>query len=513
MIINAADAEECRIALVEDGHLEEFYIDSSLREITLHNVYKGVIQNVEPSLQAVFVNYGAERNGFLQLNEIHPEYFNIDPPDRGPLDMRKALLKGQPVLVQVTKEPTDIKGAALTTYISLAGRFVVLTPGRLHVGVSRKIEDEAERQRLKASVQELQVPEGCGFIVRTVAEGKNKKDLSRDLSYMARLWEEIRRRGQEAAAPSLIYKEEDLALKTIRDHFNPDIKEILIDDAEVYERAVEYMKVISPRAQKLVKLHKEKRPIFSKYQIEEQTEAIFSNRVKLKSGGSIVITPTEALVSIDVNSGKATRETDIETTAFKSNLEAAEEIARQLRLRDLGGLIVIDFIDMRDNKNQREVEKKLKTEMKKDKAKVDLGRISKFGILELSRQRIRPPIEYGTFNLCEHCGGRGVVRSPETTAVAALRNMAQRLAKGQVDKITGRLHPTVTNYLLNHKRRELLSLEDRFGARIFLESSRDVMPSHINLDFGRRGPDAEDETVEVDRAEANGTENGEALEA
>ncbi|MBF0530240.1 MAG: Rne/Rng family ribonuclease, partial [Deltaproteobacteria bacterium] len=396
MIINAADAEECRIALVEDGHLEEFYIDSSLREITLHNVYKGVIQNVEPSLQAVFVNYGSERNGFLQLNEIHPEYFNIDPPDRGPLDMRKALLKGQTVLVQVTKEPTDVKGSALTTYISLAGRFVVLTPGRLHVGVSRKIEDETERQRLKASVQDLPVPEGCGFIVRTVAEGKTKKDLARDLSYIVRLWEEIRRRGQEAPTPSLIYKEEDLALKTIRDHFNPDIKEILIDDAEVYERAVEYMKVISPRSQKLVKLHKEKRPIFSKYQIEEQTEAIFSNRVKLKSGGSIVITPTEALVSIDVNSGKATREVDIETTAFKTNIEAAEEISRQLRLRDLGGLIVIDFIDMRDTKNQREVEKKLKTEMKKDKAKIDVGRISKFGILELSRQRIRPPIEYGT---------------------------------------------------------------------------------------------------------------------
>ncbi|MEW6266342.1 MAG: Rne/Rng family ribonuclease [Thermodesulfobacteriota bacterium] len=505
MLINAVDPEECRVAVVQDGRLEEFYTDSSLREMTLHNIYKGVVQNVEPSLQAVFVNYGAERNGFMQLNEIHPEYFNIDPPERGQVDLRRAILKGQEMLVQVTKEPSEAKGAALTTYISLAGRDVVLMPGRDHVGVSRKIEDEAERQRLKELAKDLSVPEGCGYIIRTVAEGRNKKDIARDLSQVVRLWEEIRRLGQEMPSPSLIYKDQDLALKTIRDHFNPDIKEILVDDPEVFQRAQEYMKVIAPRQRDLVKLHKEKRPIFARYQIEEQTEAIFSNKVKLKSGGSIVITPTEALVSIDVNSGKATKESRLENTAFRTNLEAAEEVARQLRLRDLGGLIVVDFIDMKDVKSQREVEKKLKTETKKDKAKIDLGRISKFGMLEMSRQRIRPPIEYGTYNICEHCGGRGLVRSTETTALAALRQINLRLSRGQLEKVTGRLHPAVANYLLNQKRQDLLRLEERFGARIFLEGSREILPNQIELDFIRRGADQPStETAEESAAPENG---------
>ena len=249
-------------------------------------------------------------------------------------------------------------------------------PGREHIGISRKIEDEEERQRLKKIVSDLPVPEGCGFIVRTVAAGRNKKEISRDLSHMTRLWEDIRKRAQELPAPVLIHKDQDLALRTIRDHFNPDIKEIIIDNPEIYERAQEYMKVISPRYQKLVKLHKENRPIFARHQIEEQTEAIFSNKVRLKSGGFIVINSTEALVAIDVNSGRSTKEANIEDTAFKTNLEAAVEVARQLRLRDLGGLIVVDFIDMRDNAHRREVEKKLKGEAKKDKAKIDLGRIS-----------------------------------------------------------------------------------------------------------------------------------------
>ncbi|MFH1092381.1 MAG: Rne/Rng family ribonuclease [Pseudomonadota bacterium] len=486
MIINAVDPEECRIALLEDGRLEEFYIDSSLRESTLHNIYKGVIHNIEPGLQAVFVNYGAARNGFMQVNDIHPEYFQIDPPERGPLDLKRALAKGQEVLVEVVRDPSEGKGAALTTYISLAGRFVVLMPGRDQLGVSRKIEDEQERLRLKKIAEELVLPEGCGLILRTVAEGRNKKEIARDFNHIVRLWEDIRKRGREMEAPCLIYKEQDLALRTIRDHFNPEVNEILIDNPEIYEQAREYMKVISPRHQKLVKLHKEKRPIFSKHQIEEQTETIFSNSVRLKSGGAIVINPTEALVSIDVNSGRATREANMEETAFKTNLEAAEEAARQLRLRDLGGLIVIDFIDMRDLRHQREVEKILKAEMRKDKAKIDMNRISKFGLVEMSRQRLRPPIEYGTYNVCKFCGGRGVVRSTETTALAVTRLIRQRISKGQVAKVRGRLHPEVANYLLNHKRAELLSLETRFDVAIHIQATDDVLPGQLDLDFIKR---------------------------
>ncbi|MFH1136706.1 MAG: Rne/Rng family ribonuclease [Pseudomonadota bacterium] len=486
MIINAADPEECRIALVEDGRLEEFYTDSSLKELKLGNIYKGVIHNVEPSLQAAFVNYGADRNGFMQLGEIHPEYFNIDPPARGQIDIRKALLRGQEIMVQVTKEQTDIKGAALTTYISLAGRFTVLMPGREHVGVSRKIESEEERLRLKKIAQELTAPEGCGFIIRTVAEGRNKKDIARDLSFLSRLWEDIRKRGMELSPPVLLHKEQDLALRTIRDHFTPEIKEILIDDPDVYDRAVEYMKVIAPRHYKLVKLLRDKRPIFSKYQIEEQTEAIFSNKVRLKSGGAIVINPTEALVSIDVNSGRSTKEARLEDTAFKTNMEAAEEVARQLRIRDLGGLIVVDFIDMRDQKHQREVEKALKTEAKKDKAKIELGRISKFGLLEMSRQRIRPPIEFGTFHVCDYCGGRGVVRSVETTALAVLRVISQKISKGSVEKVVGKLNPAVANYLLNKKRQELTGIEHRFNLFIQLEGDPSILPAQTELEFIKR---------------------------
>lgn len=487
MIINAVAPEECRIAIVEDGYLEEYYTESYTSEATRGNIYKGVIHNVEPSLQAVFVDYGVDRNGFMQINEVHPEYYNIEPPERGQIDIRKALLRGQEVLVQVTKEKTGNKGAALTTYLSLPGRYVVLMPGREHIGVSRQIESDEERQRLKQAVQDLPVPEGCGFIVRTAAEGRNKKEITRDLNYLARLWEDMRKRVPDEPAPSLIYQEQDLAIRTLRDLFTPEIKEILIDDPEVYEQALEYMKVISPRYQSLVKLSKEKRPIFAKYQIEEQIENIYSNQVRLKTGGAIVINPTEALVSIDVNSGRATKEASLEDTAFKTNMEAAEEIARQLRLRDLGGLIVIDFIDMRDKKHQREVEKKLKTETKKDKAKTELGRISKFGLLEMSRQRIRPSIEFGTYRVCTHCGGRGVVRSTEATALSAIRAITQKVTKGQVEKVVGRFHPNVANYLLNNKRQDLAALESRYHVAIQISGNFEAMPSEIDLNFIKRG--------------------------
>ncbi|MBW2060698.1 MAG: Rne/Rng family ribonuclease [Deltaproteobacteria bacterium] len=492
MLINASDSEEYRIAIVEDGHLEEVYTDSSIKEQVRGNIYKGVIVNIESGLQAAFIDFGAERNGFLQINDIHPEYYQQEPPKRGWPDIRKALKKGQELLVQVTKEASGSKGAALTTFIFLAGRYIVLSPGQEHVGVSRQIENEDERQRLKAIIEDLPDKEGFGCIVRTVAQGRNKREITRDLSHMLRLWEEIRRKVPELPSPSLVHKEHDLALRTIRDYFTPEIKEILIDDSEVYGNAREFMKVVSPRHQNLIKRYKEKRPIFSKYQIEEQIQAVFSREVRLKSGGSIVINPTEALVAIDVNSGRSTKETKLEDTAFKTNLEAAEEICRQLRLRDLGGLIVIDFIDMRESAHLREVEKTLRNESKKDKARIALGRISKFGLLELSRQRLRPPIEHGTYLTCEVCGGRGVVRSPEATALAVMRTITQKISKGRLGKVQGRLYPTVADYLLNRKRQELLDLEDRFKVSIELKGHPEVLPEQMDLKFIRRESETEE---------------------
>lgn len=492
MLINASDQEEYRIAIVEDGRLEEYYTDSSMKEQTRGNIYKGVVVNIESGLQAAFVDYGAKRHGFIQINEIHPEYFHEDPPQRGWPDIRKALVKGQELLVQVTKEETGNKGAALTTYISFAGRNVVLSPGRETIGVSRQIEDEKERQRLKSIIKDQpDLEEGVGFILRTVSQDRTKAEIIRDLNHLRRLWTDIRRQIPTLPSPSLVHKEHDLAIRTIRDYFTPQIKEILVDDPDVYKKAREYFKIVSPRYQKMVKQYKEKGPIFSKYQVEEQIQTIFSHQVGLKSGGSIVINPTEALVSIDVNSGRATKETSLEKTAFKINKEAAEEVARQLRLRDLGGLIVVDFIDMRETAHNREVEKVFKAELKKDKAKTDTGRLSKFGLMELSRQRLRPPIEAATYVICEICGGRGVVRSSEATALAVIRSITQRISKGQIEEVQGILHESVANYLLNRKRNELSSLEERFNVHIHLEGRSGIPPDQIELEFIKRKPEAE----------------------
>jgi len=491
MLINASDPEEYRIAIVEDGRLEEFYTDSSMKKQTRGNIYKGIVVNIEPGLQAAFVDYGAKRHGFIQINEIHPEYFHEDPPQRGWPDIRKALVRGQELLVQVTKEETGNKGAALTTFVSLAGRNVVLSPGRETIGVSRQIEDEKERQRLKSIIRDQPDREGLGFILRTVSQDRTKAEIIRDLNHLRRLWTDIRRQVPDLPSPSLVHKEHDLAIRTIRDYFTPQIKEILVDDPEVYNKARDYFKIVSPRYQKLVKQYKEKGPIFAKYQVEEQIQTIFSHEVRLKSGGSIVIDPTEALVSIDVNSGRATKEASLEKTAFKINKEAAEEVARQLRSRDLGGLIVVDFIDMRDKAHNREVEKIFKVELKKDKAKTDMGRLSKFGLLELSRQRLRPPIEAATYLTCEICGGRGVVRSSEATALAVIRSVTQKVSKGQIEKVQGTLHESVANYLLNRKRNELSALEERFNVLIHLKGRSGIPPDQIELEFIKRKPETE----------------------
>ena len=423
------------MAIVEDGRLEEFALEVASREQLKGNIYKGIISNIEPSLQAAFVHYGAERQGFLPISEIHPEYFQQDAQTRGRPKIQEVLKKGQELLVQVIKEEIASKGAYLTTYISLPGRFLVLLPGQEQVGISRKIEDEAHRQELKEIIKDFKIPQGVGLIVRTASAGAKKRDLQKDYQYLYNIWEEIKKNAGGSPAPSLIYKELDLVIRTIRDYYTTDINEILIDDTETFNQIKRFFKAFSPKHTKALKLYKEKRPIFSKFQIEEQLERLYDNQVPLKSGGGIVINATEALVAIDVNSGRCISPKDIELTAFKTNLEAAEEIARQLRLRDLGGLIVIDFIDMKDRKHRKEVEKELKTALKKEKARVTVGQISKFGLLELSRQRLRSAMATSLYISCPHCRGRGVVKSTEASGLSLLRKICHEAAKNDVQEV------------------------------------------------------------------------------
>lgn len=489
MLINAVDPEEYRIAILKDGQLDEFYIATSMREETKGNIYKGIVARIEPSLQAAFINYGADKNGFLPIGEIHPEYYESDvviSNSKTPPKIENVLRRGKELLVQVTKEREGKKGAYLTTFISLAGRYLVLTPGRTSSGISHKIEDEEERQRLKSVMNQLKLPEEVGYIIRTAASGQKKHTIARDLKNLLRMWQDIRKRAQTEPPQSILFKEEDLGLRTLRDYFSADVDEVIVDDKETWSEIKNFMKVISPRHQKRVKLYKEKTPIFSEYGIEKQIEGIYNNKVNLKSGGSIVIDSTEALIAIDVNSGRSTRAKGLETTAYKTNLEAAREIARQLRLRDIGGLVVIDFIDMKERKHEREVIKQLKEEIKRDRAKINFSSISKFGLMELSRQRLRPSIESKSYQVCEFCQGRGIVRSVEATSLSFLRKIWLGASKGNTEAVTGTLPSNVANYLLNKKRAELAELEKRYSVSIEIQASRDLSPWEGDLKFIER---------------------------
>jgi len=479
ILINAIDPEECRVAKVKADKLEEFYIESAAREITQGNIYKGIIARIEPSLQAVFVDYGAERHGFLQKPEIHSDYYRDN--EGGNHSIEKIVKRGQEVMVQVTKEPFMRKGAMLTTYISLAGRHLVLMPGSDKLGISRKIEDEQERDRLKDLVDKLKPPEGFGLIVRTVGINSTKTLLSRDLKYLLRLWKTIKESVMKDPAPVLLYRERDLVLRSIRDYFTPDVNEILIDDPAVYQEVRKFIKIISRKHHKIVKLYKGVKPIFTKFEIENQIAPIFESRVTLKSGGSIVIEQTEALVSIDVNSGKSTQEKSIEKTAFLTNLEAAEEAARQLRLRDLGGLIVVDFIDMQDLKNRSKVERRLRSCVSEDKAKTKVGKISRFGLLEMSRQRIRPSIEFGSYHPCRYCQGKGLVASTETLAVGFLRKLSLETLKPGVTSVKGVVPVDVAAYLLNKKRKEIAELEERRALSVGIEGALSMTPGESKI--------------------------------
>lgn len=481
MIINAIHPEEFRVALVEGQTLESFFIETETRGKVVGNIYKGIITHVQQSLQAAFVNYGRERNGFLPFPEIHPEYYQAEAVE--PVRIQNVIQAGQEVLVQVVKEEIGNKGALLTTYISLAGRDVVLMPGQSQRGVSRKIEDEAHRERLKELARELKIPEEVGIIIRTAAENRTKKEVAKDLNHLMRIWEEIKKLVQESPSPSLIYKEQDLAIRVIRDYFHPNIKSILVDDREVYRQVKDFLRIISPKQERIVKQYKEDAPICSKYNLEDQIEQIFRKKVPLKSGGHLLIDPTEALVSIDVNSGRTSSEGALEEMVYKVNMEAAAEIPRQLRLRDLGGLIVIDFIDMRENRHMRDVERRLKEEIKKDKAKITVGRISRFGLLELSRQHLGLNILQGSYRECPTCQGTGMTRSREATALCYFRKIWLSLVQKKPASVKGTFAVDVANYLLNQKRIDLVNLEERYKATILIEGSPALLPHEGHLEF------------------------------
>lgn len=477
ILINAVDTDECRIAKIKDNKLQEFHLESATREITQGNIYKAVITRVEPSLQAVFVEYGGNRHGFLQKQEIHSDYYLADERSK----ITDLVSVDQELIVQITKDPIMKKGAMLTTNISLPGRYVVLMPGSTNCGVSRQISSDRERARLNSIIEKLELPEGFGIIVRTAGEHATKTQLSKDINYLMRLWKEINRKATSESVPSLLYKERNLAVRTIRDYFSSDVTEILIDNLDIYREIKAFLSVISPKQIDIVKLHKGAKPIFTKYQLEHQIASVFENKVSLRSGGSIVIEQTEALVAIDVNSGKATSKKDIEHTALQTNLDAAEEVARQLRLRDMGGLIVIDFIDMREAKNRSQIENQLKIHLKDDKARTKVGRISKFGLMEMSRQRIHPSIQFGSFTTCKHCKGKGIILSVETLGLGFLRKLSLDTLKDDVSSITGKVPPDVADYLLNKKRSELLELEIRRGISISIDGDKTLLAGESKI--------------------------------
>jgi ribonuclease E len=483
MLINASHAEECRVAVVGDGLLEELDVAVKTHEPTLGNIYKAAVSRVEPSLQAVFVDYGTSRNGFLSINDVHPSYFpeSFQGSRRRPR-IQDVFKKDDHVLVQVNKEERQRKGASLTTNISIAGRYLVLMPGTDLCGVSRKIEDETERKKLKEILKQLKLPENMGFIIRTAGMGRTKTDLIRDLDYLLKLWQSIATTLEQKPAPSLLHKEHDVVIRAIREHFSSDISEILVDDKEVHKRVREFFHQVMPKHENLVKLYQEKRPLFNKYQLEEQIEQVYRKRINLKSGGYILIEPTEAMVTVDVNSGGATKEKGIEDTAFRVNMEAAPEIARQLRLRDLGGIIVIDFIDMVQKKHKQEVEKAVKAVLKKDRAKSKILRISSLGLLELSRQRLKSSLGTGEYLDCPLCEGHGKVRSPEKAALSVFRRIKSMLIKSDVAEVRATVPSRVAEYLLNRMRSPLVELEHQYSSRITIQVRHALPDKDISVE-------------------------------
>ncbi len=462
MLVNAVQEEELRVALVDGQKLYDLSIEIPSREQKKSNIYKGRITRVEPSLEAAFVEYGAQRHGFLPLKEVSKEYFRSQPANSNRVNIKDVLQEGQELIVQVEKEERGNKGAALTTFISLAGRFLVLMPNNPRAGgVSRRIEGE-DRDQMREAMNGLQIPEGMGAIVRTAGVGRSTEELQWDLNNLKTAWDAIVAANDGRPAPFLIFQESDAVTRGLRDYFSDDVGECLIDQPEAFQKALEYMqRFMPPDAQRKLKLYQDPVPLFTRYQIESQIESAYSHKVTLPSGGSLVIDHTEALVSIDINSARSTRGGDIEATARNTNLEAAEEIARQLRLRDIGGLIVIDFIDMESQANQRAVEDMLRDAVKMDRARIQLGRLSRFGLLELSRQRLRPALSETTHINCPRCSGMGTIRGVESMSLALLRLIGEEARKERTGRVIAQVPVDVATYLMNEKRDWLNQIESR----------------------------------------------------
>lgn len=481
MLINGTQEEELRVALVDGQRLYDLDIENRSRVQKKASIYKGKITRVEPSLEAAFVDFGAERHGFLPLKEISPQYFTKKGSDGGRVNIKEVVAEGTEVIVQVEKEERGNKGAALTTFISLAGRYLVLMPNNPRAGgISRRIEGD-DRSEIREALASLTIPDGMGMIVRTAGVGKQQEELQWDLDYLLSLWTAITEAATSKPAPLLIYQESNVIIRTIRDYLRQDIGEVLFDTVEAYEEALTFVRQVMPHYESRIKLYQEPLPLFNRYQIEGQIETAFQREVKLPSGGSIVIDPTEALVSIDINSARATRGSDIEETALNTNLEAADEIARQLRLRDMGGLIVIDFIDMSSSRNQKEVENRVRDALEADRARVQVGRISRFGLLEMSRQRLRPSLEETSSIVCPRCSGQGAIRDIKSQSLSILRILQEEANKRRSPEIRAVVPIAVASYLLNEKRATVSAIEAQSKCKLVIVGNAALETPHYEI--------------------------------
>jgi len=506
MLINDTPGEECRIAIIQDGRLEELYQERASSESHVGNIYKGKVAHIEPSIQAAFIDFGLERNGFLHLSDLHPMYFGGSAkeeserigkktPHRDRPPIQSCLRRGQDILVQVLKEGIGTKGPTLTSYLSIPGRFLVVLPYMERLGVSRKVEDDESRHKMREILDELNPPKEFGFIIRTAGIGRTKADLKRDLAYLQRLWKTLEKRMESTPQVGELYTESDLVIRTIRDVFSPDIDRIVIDNEDAARRAKNFLAIANPRSGSKVVVYRDPVPLFHRYDIERQIETIHGRVVPLASGGSLVIDSTEALVAIDVNSGKNRDSRDAETTAYKINLEAADEVCRQLRLRDLGGVVVIDLIDMRPLKHRRDVEQRFRANLKNDRARTQVSPISQFGILEMTRQRMRPSLKKSIYTDCPSCQGAGLVKSSESVVLDVTRRLALIMHNPDVARVELTISPDVAFYLLNQKRKQLTTLEQQHNKSITVRVGGGSL-DFIQLDaFNANGNKLEAETL------------------
>ena len=499
MLINFAQSEECRIAVVENNKLEELYVERASDASHVGNIYKGIITNIESSIQACFIDFGIGKNGFLHISDLQPSYFpetgkqkkkkikkatesvGRKRPRRDRPPIQECLKRGQEILVQVIKEGIGTKGPTLTTYLSIPGRFLVLMPGMNRMGISRKIEDEKARARLRELLNQLQPPKDMGFIVRTAGMERNKMELKRDLNYLTRLWNSISKKINSGPAPAGLYQESDLITRTIRDVFNTNIKRIICDSETTTKKIRDFLSIAMPRTRSQVSFYDSPTPIFDKYKLDREIEKIQSRHVNLKSGGSLVIDSTEAIVAIDVNSGKFRVHEDAESTAYKINMEAAPEIARQLRLRDLGGVIIIDFIDMMETRHHRAVEKALRDAVASDRARTKILRISQFGIIEMTRQRMRPSLKRTTYRECPHCLGAGLVKTPESMSIEIMRRIQAVIDQPKISSIEIEIAPEVADYLQNRSRATLSNYEKSYSKAINIKTNPAFASETLNF--------------------------------